>query len=79
MRLIHKMKLTEHEYSHIYCEDNSIIVTLGPYKNYKSRNKDFKEIVETWRGENSGKQTKKQTLFQKIKGFFYEMLCINDK
>ena len=53
MRLIDKCKLTEFEGSRIECKDNLIVVTLGPYRNYRTRNKDFFRIVNNWRAQNN--------------------------
>lgn len=53
MRLIDKCKLTEFEGSRIECKDDCIVVTLGPYRNYRTRNKDFYRIVNNWRAQKN--------------------------
>lgn len=53
MRLIDKCKLTEFEGSRIECVGGCIKVTLGPYRNYRTRNKDFYRIVNNWRAQNN--------------------------
>jgi hypothetical protein len=52
MRLIDKIKLTEFECDRIECDGNYIIVKLGPYRNYRTRNRDFDKIVKSWRAKN---------------------------
>lgn len=50
MRLIDKCDLTSFECSRVECvDDNFIVVTLGPYQNLRTRNRDFSRIIKNWR------------------------------
>ena len=62
MRLIDKCNLTEIECERIECKDNFIIVTLGPYRNYRTRNKDFYRMVNNWRNQNNMEELPKSSV-----------------
>lgn len=52
MYLFQKTQITDFESSRVQMQGDYIIVALGPYSNYKKRNRDYLQIINNWRDHN---------------------------
>jgi len=44
------------EISRIECVGDCIKVTIGPYRNYRTMDKDWRRIVNNWRAQNGAEE-----------------------